>query len=55
MSGIGKVGFGQEMKIRVSVIFGERLKLSLLLQISSGSASGMEKVGFGRVRVYPNS
>ena len=41
------------MKFWVSGIFEHRRKLCLISQINIGS--GMEKVRFGRVRVYPNS
>ena len=51
MSSIEKVGFGREMKFRASSIFEERLKSLLDFKISV--VLGIQKVGFGRILVYP--
>ena len=45
VSGIGKVGFGQEMKFWVSGNFGQRLNFTFILQICDGS--GIKKVELG--------
>ena len=48
MSGIGKVGFGWQMKFQVSDIFEYRYKTFLNFTICDWS--GMEKFSFGLVR-----